>query len=264
MTTASEPIELTTGDRELITGLVVSAFDRARSAGKSDWATMTVAVLKNRLIDLTNGEFDQTAYGAQRMIDLLAAIPELVELDLSFRPARVRLISEEDLSDKEARYSGRLRDDLWKAVFDYSSGGTYVWSGEAAVWVTEINPGDMVLPTISAEELSDLRREFVAKNANHDLSDWAEHGLGTTALPVALRRSWNSFMKKYAWDRLGNWFVGRGLQMPTKTIAESRMARKGEEVERLRRFLQRCVAVMTAEELESVAIPLAVASRVAR
>lgn len=259
-----EPIELSTGDRQQLTNLVGSAFERARLSGKPGWPTMTAAVLKNRLIDATNGEFDERSYGVQRFTELLAALPELVELDLSARPAQVRLISESDLQSKDSEDPGRIRDDLWRAVFDYSSGGAYVWSGDAAVWVEEINPGDLVLPTMSADELSALRLRFAASADASDVSAWAERGLGTSALPTSMRRPWNSLLKKHAWERLSAWFDEHDLQVPTGALMESRATRKSEETERLRRYLQRCVAVMTADELASVAIPLAVASRVAR
>ena len=51
--------------------LIVSAYERARSSGKLDWNKMTMAVLKNRLLDLTQGAFDETTYGATSFTDFV-------------------------------------------------------------------------------------------------------------------------------------------------------------------------------------------------
>lgn len=44
--------------------LVLRAFAWARASGRENWRVMTVALLKNRLLDLTEKKFDESRWGA--------------------------------------------------------------------------------------------------------------------------------------------------------------------------------------------------------
>lgn len=253
--------------------LVRSAFEAKKESGRADWQVMTTAVLKNRILDATAREFDERDYGATSITEAIRLIPDLVELDETARPPRVTLRPEvvADGPDGHAGPSqpalsaGRVRPDLWDAVLDYSSPGVSVWDGSKAVRVEENEVGDRPrLPTISADEMTDWRRTFANQNADHQLEDWAERGLGTLALPADLRKPWNHFIKSKALNVLSDWFEKRSLELPADTLASSASKHPSSEqtdAEELRRFLLRCVAVMKPSELKAVQIPASVALR---
>lgn len=266
MVTESPPVSLSSGDREELTRLILAAFGMARAAGKADWQTMTVAVLKNRLIDITGGSFDEKKYGVPRFAELLRALPELLSVDWAVRPALAVLLVESGESLEVRHEPGRVRDDLWRAVYDFSQGGAYVWSNSVAVWVPHANSDDLVLPTMSAEEFGELRTSFALKSGVAEAVEWADTRQGTSGLPAELRRSWNKALTENAWLRLRPWFEDRGIPVPSTDAAPSPSPHSGpiEDTERLRWFVQRCVSVMTLEELSSLLIPARVAARVRR
>src|SRR5262245_29507279 len=109
--------------------LVRRAFDRARSSGKEDWHRMTVPVLKNRLLLVTEGTFRESDFGAVSFRDFLKRLPGgVVPLDESQNPAVVQLVTDEIPHRGEHRpFFPRIRPDLWRAVLDYSSGRRYSW-----------------------------------------------------------------------------------------------------------------------------------------
>ncbi len=55
---------------------ILDSFAAARVV-KSDWSTMTLAVLKNRMIATSNGGFDETDYGAPNMPYFVALFEDL-------------------------------------------------------------------------------------------------------------------------------------------------------------------------------------------
>ena len=108
-----------TGFREFLE----KAFVAARDSGKRDWHLMTVAVLKNRLLQMTNRTFDEKEFGADSFMQLVARHSDLVAIDRSTRPPTVvwsAAVDDEDTATKEATASTRIRADLWRAVLDYS------------------------------------------------------------------------------------------------------------------------------------------------
>lgn len=254
--------------------LVQSAYEAARESGRTDWQVMTTAVLKNRILDATSRQFDERKYGATSITEAIRLIPDLVEIDATARPPVVRLLpgADHDVARKyagenqQAMSVGRVRPDLWDAVLDYSAPGIYVWDGSKAVRVDEAEVGDRPrLPTISPEDMAAWRQAFAAQNADRQLDDWAERGLGTLALPTDLRKPWNHVIKSNMLNILSAWFEEQGLEPPADTLASpvSRRPSPGEvDAEELRRFLSRCVAVMKPSELQAVQIPASVALRV--
>lgn len=54
--------------------LLKDAFEAARTSGRSTWWEMTAAVLKNRLLQLARGSFDESQFGAGRFLDLLGGM----------------------------------------------------------------------------------------------------------------------------------------------------------------------------------------------
>ena len=143
------PLDADAPDEQLdeFRALIRSAFEQAQRSGKRDWEEMTSAVLKNRLLNITEGEFSQARYGSPSFINLVRRVDLLEVLD-DYPPFRLRIISpvttqadiapppedETQIDTKDAFASllqgdlrhVRIRDDLWRAIIDYSSGNTYV------------------------------------------------------------------------------------------------------------------------------------------
>jgi hypothetical protein len=261
--------------------LVRSAFDSARAGGKTEWRRMTTAVLKNRLLQMTERRFDEKVLGFATVSALLAEFPDLVQLDQMTRPTTVEFVAEEtrDQADlAETRPQDRLRDrvrpDLWRAILDYSAGHEWVWDARTAR-VRQSEPDDdstRVLPTITREEFASLRATFVDKvGGGLDPTDkdrverWRERGLGTAALPPQLQGQWNEQLKSEVIDRLTRWFVQQGVSVPDDLVGVeySRALRKtDEELTRLRSLVIECVQSMTVSELASLVLPAGVVLRV--
>src|SRR5271157_2021777 len=111
--------------------LIERAFGLARQSGKPDWWAMTIPVLKNRLLLLTNKTFKEADFGATSFRDFLNKIPDTVRVDDNSPPGFVILRSaapeRHERSSQSAFRGERIRPDLWRAVLDYSSGRKYVW-----------------------------------------------------------------------------------------------------------------------------------------
>jgi hypothetical protein len=157
--------------------LVISAFEQTRSTGRKDWTVMTVPVLKNRLLDLTNREFSAASFGAGSMTELVGLLPELVDLDTSSKPPRVRLRDHTAMSASASvphlRY--QIRRDLWNAIVDFGRGERYLWSEGAAVPESaRRDPAEDVkaLPTLTREEELGWRADFLGRIA-HQIEDGA-------------------------------------------------------------------------------------------
>lgn len=136
---------------------------------------MTLAVLKNRVLDHTDRSFDEARWGAGSFREFVGMFPEVVSVDSSTRPPTAELIEGPAREgparpDAEAPVPApvaavltperRVRSDLWRAVLDYSSGKAYVWDGERAVQTkpqdaeTERRPR---LPTATPQDLAEWR-----------------------------------------------------------------------------------------------------------
>ncbi len=253
--------------------LILEAFTQARSDDRADWDRMTIAVLKNRILQITDRKFKEQDYGARRFIDLIKSLSDLVSIDETPVPPIVELLNKPAPSAKQ----GRLRRDLWQAVMDYSSGTQYVWdpSGEARPRTPD-DPEDLPsIPTISAEEMTDLRREFandvLANPANEAVADrvreWAEKGYKTGYLPQHLRGAWNQRVTDAALTRVRNWFRDLNMAEPDTLVLEpSHEAGESptESTEALRSFILRAVEAMTAGELRRVELPASAAMRAHR
>lgn len=253
--------------------LVVEAFNKARSDGKRDWDRMTLAVLKNRILQITNGKFNERDYGGRRFIELIKALSDLVAVDETTVPPTVELLEK---PVPEARHD-RLRRDLWQAVMDYSSGTQYVWdpSGEARPRNPD-DPEDLPsLPTMSAEEMTALRSAFVdrvlANPANAAVAErvreWVEKAYRTAYLPQHLRSAWNQELTRAAVTRVREWFRHRHIAEPAALVVEETTEAAGlapETADALRSFILRAVEAMTPAELRRLELPASAALRAQR
>lgn len=259
--------------------MVLQAFRQARESAKTDWDSMAVPVLKNRLLLATSQTFDETDYGAPNIWHFVTLFPHLLQTSGVRPKERVRLLEElEDVDgtppatvalDPVAK--GRLRVDLWRAIFDYSAGKEFVWdeiAGRARARVD--TDGDLpILPTLTREDLRDLRREFVATQervSDHDaqrLDTWATGNGATAALPRIYRSLWNTHLKSHAANRLRSFFTHAQVDVPNDLFGGTpRVREKETDIERHRRHAHRYIDAMTGEELARLSIEIAVVARV--
>ena len=114
--------------------LIRDAFEKAKASGRPDWHRMSVAVLKNRILDLTQGLFKESDHGATTFQDFVRQHGDILELDRNTKPpvAILKGVSPEPESTPQ-RTAVRIRADLWRAVLDFSSHRRYVWDGEEHV-----------------------------------------------------------------------------------------------------------------------------------
>lgn len=249
-----------------IVALIWKAFDQARSSGRQDWNAMTVAVLKNRLLDLTQRQFRESDYGARSIFDLVLQLPELLELDESTTPPKVILL-EAKAGDRPSRGVQRVRPDLWYAIVDYASGRRYVWSSEGRAVPVDSDEanGELVLPTLSRDEQTDLRANFVSRMAPVDLNvaeklaAWRDEALSPRELPGALQRQWTEEFKEFVVARLKEWFAEHDIPVPADLFVPARRLVRPQGVddrwEALRALVIRCVEHMTEEELSELRLP---------
>jgi hypothetical protein len=250
--------------------LIQRAFEEARRSGRVDWQTMTIAVLKNRLLDLTHRSFQEKDYGARTIAEFVRRYPDLLLLDDSTVPPKVSLhTSIAGPPTATGIERSRIRPDLWAAIVDYRSGLTYIWDGEAALAVEDLSAEETesqrVLPTLNVEELDAWRNEFL-ESVNDVIRDdpkaveqvrrWVDNRLGTRYLPASLRTLWNQELKRRVADRLTDWFANQGLPLPPGLL-EARPVIRDQAVgaDTLRQLILRCVQVMTENELRQVNLP---------
>lgn len=115
---------------------------------------MTTAVLKNRLLSLTDRQFNEATYGASSLADFVSKFSDILNIDDGQSPTVIELKDRENTGldfGGESRIT-RIRSDLWRAIFDRSSGNTYYWLAETGEVATEPTDGVCpILPTIDAE-----------------------------------------------------------------------------------------------------------------
>jgi len=274
--------------------LVRAAFERAAASGRDDWHCMTTAVLKNRLLNLTNRTFTETEYGASSMPALMRLIPDLVQVASEGYPGRVCLTDPDALrpspvssTPTRAEDAGgefdwrdwRIRDDLWQSIVHYEHGGPFVLDPVTKVARNASADDDSLpqLPTLTREEFEAWRRDFVDSiiaDTNDEalkpaLQVWLL-GHGRTAdLPRAVRGRWIENFKRRVAERLHNWFAEQGLAEPLDLLissrAEGRLPLTQEtSLRELREFVVAAIHAMDLEELKALHLPVGVLARVKR
>lgn len=221
--------------------LVGAAFLHAQSKLGPDATTMTIGVLKNRLLQITDRRFDPRDFGVADMRAFLVMLAPQVQVTKrtihgevtlnvaqdSVRAARVpsskqrttevspRPVAPVEVPQDLLKHDGRTRPDLWTAVMDYASGEKYVWDerlGEARpTRGKEILP---MMPTVTPVELGEWRRTFISEHKSviegSDLASaqrWQEQGLATVYLPTRLRQTWNRELSLRVRQRLQEFFA---------------------------------------------------------
>jgi len=249
--------------------LIELAFGQARRSGKPEWWIMAIPVLKNRLLQITAQAFRESDYGVSTFREFLQNNTDVLEIDSSFLPGAVTLKSAKSASQPRnvsTPQINRIREDLWRAVLDYSSGNRYVWDNAAseAIIAPENSEGPF-LPTISAETMTTWKHEFLTSLPQEPddsrLAMWKTQSLPTAALPPTLRPLWNRFVKNKVQSKLREWFESQDIASPALVRPAIPFERQ-EGAGALREFVIKCIAQMSKEELEKLPIPSSVAFRV--
>ena len=249
--------------------LIERAFSLARRSGKPEWWVMAIPVLKNRLLQITGQTFKESDFGASTFREFLLSNTDLLEIDNSFMPGAVTLKSANrgiPSHDAKSPQRNRIREDLWRAILDYSSGSRYVWDADSAssIVAPEGSLGPF-LPTITPETMAQWKTEFVGdlsdKAEDSRVTAWQTQSLPTDALPPALRIQWNRFLKQRVQSSLKEWFVQQRIPQPALVHPATPPADR-DDTELFRDFVIKCIAQMSKEELERLSIPSSVAFRV--
>jgi hypothetical protein len=255
-----------------IESLVVAAFSQARRSGKVEWDRMTTAVLKNRLLALTDGAFRESDYGASSMVDLVSSLSKIVAIDISTAPATVSLVGGRsiprwDVSTSAASVrlpteADRIRADLWRAIMDYASGNSYGWDGSEAKVFDEPSEMIEILPTLTSDEMRLWRQDFLESFRSRlkpdevgRVEEWVTGSGKTSNLLGRLQREWNGFLKKRVWERLEQWFSTKGGSPVDLLQSMDERRALGAGHSDLRRYLIRTISQMSSEELAQVQLP---------
>ncbi len=255
--------------------LIQSAFEQARNSGKPEWHRMTIAVLKNRLLTLTDGQFQETAFGAPTMRDFVKRASEIVRIDETGNLPVVVLLGEEPAElPSELPPRIRVRDDLWRAIVDYSRNSTFVWDPEGN-YARAGSPTDNlpILPTITENELREWRQSFADRHSagldepiiSH-LQAWREHILPSRVLPRPLSEAWLTELSSKVLSRLRSWFAENNLKEPSDLIfnlAKQKPQGRGD-LDALRNLIIGCVEVMDEDELSELRFPPGIYLRAAQ
>jgi len=197
---------------------------------------MYAGVLKNRLLTLTDGQFDEGDWGAATFTSLIESLPQLVRVDRGVRPPMVELLEPDELeaaptevipsiptraSEERATEAGhssgsrrwRIRKDLWDAVLGVR--GAFIWDGRMATRVPaeQAHDEERRLPTLTGPDLDAWQSEFAQAQAPDPayagiLESWARGATPTAKLPRHLQHLWYARLKTLVRSRLESWFEG--------------------------------------------------------
>ena len=245
--------------------LIERAFERARESGRPDWYRMSVAVLKNRLLDLTGRKFREIDYGAPTFQDFVRQHGDVLEVDNTVTPPVAILKNvPAEATGVQPVVPLWIRPDLWRAVLDFSSGRRYVWDLERKLATSEDVSGPTV-QTITADTFNSWKRAF-ANTVDDDASDgrlaeWVEHRHPARFLSPGLRQRWIGHLKTSVQKHLEAWFDEQGLEVPPDLLKHPDLGGESVQGRNLRRQLIDCLLTMTPQELERVQIPASVLLR---
>ncbi|MDQ2759605.1 MAG: hypothetical protein M3Y17_03985 [Actinomycetota bacterium] len=282
---------------EALLALILEAFAVARRAGKEDWHLMYAGPLKNRILLLCGGKLSEPEWESTPFTKLLQRFPETLAVDFGQALPVVELLSQgrvessaaspevgtvERPGDAPAAIPGgnevrrwRLRSDLWDAVMGIHASDVFLWKDGA---VSRVPPEEadndadaLPLPTLTGPELDAWQKDFAAELAADDryasvVESWGRGASPTSALPRHLQHLWYGRLKTLVRARIEEWFGQNGITLPHDVVQKPtdplRASRSGSTP--LRVFVERCIGVMTEEELAELRFPAAVPMRLPR
>ena len=250
--------------------LIKLAFAQARDSGKPDWETMTLPVLKNRIIQVSKNSFKEPDLGAESFRDFLQNNADIVDVDDEVRPASTRLKDRFNVPAERQASTRRnaIRPDLWRAALDYSSGAQYVWDPRTQSAVVQgVDTQGPLLPKISAAQFDEWKKAFIDELTvevleKNRVDQWLAKALPTIALPPRFRGPWSVFLKNKVQVILEAWFKEQSLTPPSSPSVHPEVPPQ-DETEKLRDFVLNCVKSMSRMELEALALPAISAFRTA-
>lgn len=241
--------------------LIRDAFEAARLKGHETWFTMPSAVLKNRLLQLTERKFAEEDYHYESFYELLAAAASQGWISISNDGGRnlVTLVGHSNQGD-EPQVTRRtfVRSDLWSAVLDITATQAWRWDDLAEV-ARPLGEGvsGRPLPRFTSEGLEQMRRDFAQSLPRHVVGDsvqgWVDGPVSADVLPRAVREQWYVHLKSQVQDELQNWFTIQQLTPPADMVIERDP--EGSGVSALRRFIIDRIEQMTDDELKLVQLP---------
>ena len=233
---------------------------------------MTTAVLKNRLLDLTDRNFNEANWGASSFMDFVSNYPDMLQINESVFPPVVELYGADadrlaSADDEYTQAVYHIRSDLWQAALDYSSGVQYVWDRDTKKARPRHGLESVpIIDTVTADLQRQWRHEFRdLMTGSLELTDaelgqtdeWILLQLGTYRLPNRLIPEWNRFFRDKVRDHLRGWFSDSGLEPPDDMVssANRRATSDSSETEDLRELVISVVRKMTHEELSGISLP---------
>jgi hypothetical protein len=269
--------------------LVAEAFDRAKRSGKTNWYQMTTAVLKNRLLQLTDGAFAVERYGASTVAEFAHMLPDLVTVIPSERgPAIIELLGGADDAATgrdspvgELAERTQVREDLWRAFMDWDERHVYVVdpiTGRARRRLPEDPVHLQELGRITREMYIEWRSAFIqgalagelTPDERQRLEVWRDVPGPSRDLPRHLQDEWMSQLRTHVARHIREWFDATGNVPPpdltTVKTAPSRPPAPAPleaalSARSLRDLINKCVSVMTYDELCALKLPADVVAR---
>lgn len=216
--------------------LVRAAFVQAQQKYGPQTKTMTVAVLNNRLLQITDRRFQPRDFGTKDLKAFVALLGP--EFRLTGEPPRlsIELVGPGERAPGKAAAvavpvpkveapptavpstqpaAGRIRHDLWLSVVDYTSGHTYVWDASLGhARVADLGDTGPRMPTLTPVELAEWRQTFLDAHKQSiegaalvNAQRWQEQGLSTSYLPTDLQQPWNRELSLRIRLRLQDFFA---------------------------------------------------------
>jgi len=273
-------------------GLLLEAFVAAEMRTPGRPAVMSLAVLNNRLLQLTSRRFTPGAYGFPSLREWVGAHADLVRVDTDI-PGRPQVAALPAFGESVAETAERrraaagasprpprepatpqVRTDLWHAVVDYAQGQQWVLGDDGRSRPREDGDAAPALPTLNDDALLAWRIDWAAHARDHtdlepgeeqQLLAWATDRVSDRLLSWRLRAAWNTRLRNLVAARLESWFSENGMDVPSDlTGAPTRPARTPgppDDVRDLRDLVLRVVGAMTPSELASLALPAAAVQR---
>lgn len=244
-------MEMESKDKKLeIEALIASAFKAARDKGKPDWKKMKLAVLKNRLLQLTNHEFSEQHFGFENLWELVPTLSPLVTLE-----GDVAVYNGGELSDAEPVESRRIRSDLWELLTSSTPHGACIWDISQKRVIEGPVENGVPLPVLDPTERQKWMKEFTSAYGPSDqLKKWLEDGSGSlVGLSQQMGYKWINFSKKQISQLLTKWATSNSIpieqifQPPNQGVSTP-------DSESLRKLVTAIVSIMTNEELADLRI----------
>jgi hypothetical protein len=205
-----------------------------------------LAVIKNRLLQLTKHEFSVENYGARNINDLLSRFPSLIKIDGD------EIIYLLDDQNSEIEFK-RIRPDLWKILTNQESQENFVWDPLSKKPVAGSKDDALALPIVSQEELREWKSSFAAISGSDSLEAWLKTDNGSPKfLSQRAGTDWIIYFKNKISIKLFEW--AKIHSIPLEQIFQAHDRPIISDLEELRHMVIACISVMNRDELSDLKI----------